>query len=67
MIICISLSRRGAELDLFGNMTVFKVGHQSFANNVPDFGLFAIFLLELLFEYLIMLMTLFLSALNLVL
>ena len=47
-------------------MTVFKVDHQSFADHVPDLSLFAIFSLGLLFESLIILITLFLIALNLV-
>ena len=47
-------------------MTDFKVDHQSFADNVPDLSLFAIFSFDLPFESLIILITLFLRALNLV-
>ena len=39
-------------MDLFGIVTVFKVDHQSHADKVSDFNLFAICLLDLLLNLL---------------
>ena len=64
MIICPSLSRGGEELELLGDMITFKVNHQSFDDSVSGFRLFAMFSLHLLFESLILPMTLFRCALN---
>ena len=64
MIICRSLSRGGKEFELLGDMIVFKVDHQSFDDSVSDFSLFTMFLLHVLFESLIIPLTLFRCALN---
>ena len=64
MIICLSLSRGGKEFELLGDMIVFKVDHQSFDDSVSDFSLFSMFSLYVLFESLIIPMTLFRCALN---
>ena len=65
VITCQSLSKGENFFDLFGIMTVFKVFHQYLADKVADFSLFAMCSLDLIIESLIILMTEFLSALNL--
>ena len=42
--------KRGKRIRVFGDMTVFSVHHQSFADNVPDLKFVATFSIDLLFN-----------------
>ena len=54
----------GIEVLEFGEITDFRVDHQSFDDNVCDFNLFVVFPLHLILDFLIISITVFLKCLN---